>query len=37
MPCCFGSYRFKPYPLRVAMLTTIYGFGLHKWWTYVSS
>ncbi|RCV14035.1 hypothetical protein SETIT_2G395100v2 [Setaria italica] len=25
-------WKFKPYPLRMAMLTTIYGFGLYKWW-----
>ncbi|CAN6168868.1 unnamed protein product, partial [Urochloa humidicola] len=30
-------WKFKPYPLRMAMLTTIYGFGLYKWWMYVSS
>ncbi|KAF7007480.1 hypothetical protein CFC21_022412 [Triticum aestivum] len=29
-------WRFKPYPLRMTVLTTIYGFGLYKWWTYVS-
>ena len=29
-------WRFKPYPLRMAVLATIYGFGLYKWWTYVS-
>ena len=37
IPCFLVSNRFKPYPLRVAMLTTIYGFGLYKWWMYVSS
>ncbi|XP_066391251.1 signal peptidase complex-like protein DTM1 isoform X1 [Miscanthus floridulus] len=29
-------WKFKPYPLRVAMLTTIYGFGLYKWWIHCS-
>ncbi|OAY64337.1 signal peptidase complex-like protein DTM1 [Ananas comosus] len=31
------AWRFKFYPLRVAVLTTIYGFGLYKWWMYISS
>ncbi|CAL5071690.1 unnamed protein product [Urochloa decumbens] len=30
-------WKFKPYPLRMTMLITIYGFGLYKWWMYVSS
>ncbi|CAL9082012.1 unnamed protein product [Musa textilis] len=32
-----GSWRFKLYPLRVAMITLIYSFGLYKWWMLVSS
>lgn len=34
-----GMYfnRFKFHPLRVAVLTTIYGFGFYKWWMYISS
>uniref|UniRef100_A0A0D9X1M8 Signal peptidase complex-like protein DTM1 n=1 Tax=Leersia perrieri TaxID=77586 RepID=A0A0D9X1M8_9ORYZ len=27
-------WKFKPYPLRMAVLTMIYGFGLYKWWMY---
>ncbi|XP_020594669.1 signal peptidase complex-like protein DTM1 [Phalaenopsis equestris] len=29
--------RFKFHPLRVALLSAIYCFGLYKWWKYVSS
>ncbi|KAF0908036.1 hypothetical protein E2562_022894 [Oryza meyeriana var. granulata] len=29
--------KFKPYPLRMAVLTTIYSFGLYKWWIRASA
>ncbi|XP_020685980.1 signal peptidase complex-like protein DTM1 [Dendrobium catenatum] len=32
-----GAGRFKFYPLRVAVLSAIYCFGLYKWWMFVSS
>ncbi|KAJ6818058.1 signal peptidase complex-like protein DTM1 isoform X1 [Iris pallida] len=28
---------FKLYPLRVALITTIYSFGLYKWWLIMCS
>ncbi|KAJ3673411.1 hypothetical protein LUZ60_006785 [Juncus effusus] len=31
------TWKFKFYPLRVAVLATIYSFGFYKWWKYVSS
>ncbi|GAB4861221.1 hypothetical protein Ancab_036379 [Ancistrocladus abbreviatus] len=31
-----GSYRFRFYPIRTVIYGTVYGFGLYKWWTYVS-
>ncbi|XVE95306.1 hypothetical protein REPUB_Repub02eG0085000 [Reevesia pubescens] len=32
-----GLKRYRIYPMRVIIYTTIYGFGLHKWWTFLSS
>ncbi|KAL3830432.1 hypothetical protein ACJIZ3_019234 [Penstemon smallii] len=29
--------RFKLYPVRVVVYTTVYGFALHKWWKFVST
>ncbi|KAK6246051.1 hypothetical protein QUC31_000821 [Theobroma cacao] len=29
--------RCRIYPMRVIIYTTIYGFGLYKWWTFISS
>ncbi|KAF5184869.1 signal peptidase complex-like protein DTM1 [Thalictrum thalictroides] len=29
------SKRFRFYPVRVVLYTTIYSFGLYKWWMYV--
>ncbi|OMO94329.1 Microsomal signal peptidase 12kDa subunit [Corchorus olitorius] len=29
--------RYRLYPMRVIIYTTIYGFGLYKWWNFVSS
>lgn len=29
--------RFRIYPLRLAVYTCVYGFGLYKWWAFVSS
>ncbi|PKI73904.1 signal peptidase complex-like protein DTM1 isoform X1 [Punica granatum] len=31
-----GLSRFRIYPLRLVIYTTVYGFGLYKWWQYVS-
>ncbi|KAG0492444.1 hypothetical protein HPP92_005842 [Vanilla planifolia] len=31
------TIRFKLYPMRVALLSTIYCFGIYKWWMYVLS
>ncbi|XVF39515.1 hypothetical protein PTKIN_Ptkin01aG0040900 [Pterospermum kingtungense] len=32
-----GLKRYRIYPMRVIIYTTIYGFGLYKWWTFISS
>ncbi|KAG2699107.1 hypothetical protein I3760_07G177000 [Carya illinoinensis] len=32
-----GSTRFRIYPLRTAIYTTVYGLALYKWWIFVSS
>ncbi|XP_022752979.1 signal peptidase complex-like protein DTM1 [Durio zibethinus] len=32
-----GFKRYRIYPMRVIIYTTIYGFGLYKWWTFISS
>ncbi|KAK9116367.1 hypothetical protein Sjap_015314 [Stephania japonica] len=29
------SKRFRVYPIRLTVYTTIYGFGLYKWWIFV--
>uniref|UniRef100_A0A1D1XJW8 Putative signal peptidase complex subunit 1 n=1 Tax=Anthurium amnicola TaxID=1678845 RepID=A0A1D1XJW8_9ARAE len=29
--------RFKFYPLRVSLFVAVYGFGLYKWWNFMSS
>ncbi|KAL8215564.1 hypothetical protein R6Q57_022401 [Mikania cordata] len=29
--------RFRFYPIRTIIYTTIYGYGFYKWWTYISS
>ncbi|XP_019054759.1 PREDICTED: signal peptidase complex-like protein DTM1 isoform X2 [Nelumbo nucifera] len=31
------STGFKIYPLRLALYAIVYGFGLYKWWVYVSN
>lgn len=31
-----GSQRFRFYPMRTVIYTLVYGFGLYKWWTYVT-
>ncbi|KAJ4793633.1 Signal peptidase complex-like protein DTM1 [Rhynchospora pubera] len=31
------TWKFKFYPLRIAVLSTVYGVGFYKWWTYISS
>ncbi|KAK1288081.1 hypothetical protein QJS10_CPB19g01467 [Acorus calamus] len=30
-----GSFKF--YPLRTILYTVVYGVGLYKWWTYITS
>ncbi|KAM3283401.1 signal peptidase complex-like protein DTM1 [Capsicum chacoense] len=30
-------FRFKFYPVRMTIFTIVYGFGLYKWWTFVSA
>ncbi|GMY17287.1 signal peptidase complex-like protein DTM1 [Fagus crenata] len=30
------SKRFKIYPIRLAIYTTVYGFALYKWWIFIS-
>ncbi|XXG61254.1 hypothetical protein AAC387_Pa04g2960 [Persea americana] len=32
-----NSTRFRIYPLRMVVLTTIYGFGLYKWWMFITN
>ncbi|RRT46555.1 hypothetical protein B296_00038074 [Ensete ventricosum] len=32
-----GNSRFHLYPLRVLVMTLTYGFGLYKWWMFISS
>ncbi|KAL4604134.1 signal peptidase complex-like protein DTM1 [Castanea sativa] len=32
-----GSIRFKIYPIRMTVYTTVYGFALYKWWIFVSN
>ncbi|XP_010060000.2 signal peptidase complex-like protein DTM1 [Eucalyptus grandis] len=32
-----GLARFRMYPLRLAVYTCVYGYGLYKWWVFVSS
>ncbi|XWS23891.1 hypothetical protein CRYUN_Cryun28dG0054500 [Craigia yunnanensis] len=32
-----GLKRYRIYTMRVIIYTTIYGFGLFKWWTFISS
>ncbi|XP_051126518.1 signal peptidase complex-like protein DTM1 [Andrographis paniculata] len=29
--------RLRLYPVRVLIYAAVYGFGLHKWWSFVSS
>ncbi|XP_010267769.1 PREDICTED: signal peptidase complex-like protein DTM1 [Nelumbo nucifera] len=31
------STGFRIYPLRIILYTTVYGFGLYKWWMFVSN
>ncbi|GMH00151.1 hypothetical protein Nepgr_001990 [Nepenthes gracilis] len=31
-----GSHRFRFYPIRTVIYATIYGFGLYKWWSYIT-
>ncbi|XP_062098579.1 signal peptidase complex-like protein DTM1 [Humulus lupulus] len=33
----FGLGRIRMYPMRVIGYSIIYGFGLYKWWMFVSS
>ncbi|KAL9258769.1 Signal peptidase complex-like protein [Drosera capensis] len=30
------SHRFRFYPVRTVIYATVYGFGLYKWWTYIT-
>lgn len=32
-----NSKRFKIYPLRLLLYTTVYGFGFYKWWMFISN
>ncbi|KAH7849445.1 hypothetical protein Vadar_018023 [Vaccinium darrowii] len=29
--------RFRIYPVRLVVYTTVYGFGLYKWWMFISN
>ncbi|XP_057974031.1 signal peptidase complex-like protein DTM1 [Malania oleifera] len=31
-----GLARYRIYPLRLIVYTTVYGFALYKWWMYVT-
>ncbi|KAG5573303.1 hypothetical protein H5410_063069 [Solanum commersonii] len=31
------SLRFRFYPVRMAIFTILYGFGLYKWWMFIST
>ncbi|XP_042377935.1 signal peptidase complex-like protein DTM1 [Zingiber officinale] len=31
------TFRFKFHPLRVTIISLIYGFGLYKWWKFLSN
>ncbi|KAK1314260.1 hypothetical protein QJS10_CPA06g02066 [Acorus calamus] len=34
---CGHAAFFKFYPLRTILYTVVYGVGLYKWWTYITS
>ncbi|XP_042490395.1 signal peptidase complex-like protein DTM1 [Macadamia integrifolia] len=36
-PQTFWFSRFRIYPLRLIVYTSLYGYGLYKWWMFVSS
>ncbi|XP_058096819.1 signal peptidase complex-like protein DTM1 isoform X4 [Magnolia sinica] len=29
--------RFRIYPMRLVLFTTVYGFGLYKWWNFITN
>ncbi|XP_033508903.1 signal peptidase complex-like protein DTM1 [Nicotiana tomentosiformis] len=36
-PGPFTSTRYKFYPVRSVVYAIVYGFGLYRWWIYISS